>query len=126
VRRHAGSSLKKSVCGACGQVQSAWYDRKVRRVRDLSCGDRRVYLELEVRRIACRGCRRVKQERLSFLADNPFYTKRFAYFVGRRCRASTIADVARETHLNWKTIKELEKQYMREQLRRVGSPGPPS
>jgi len=28
----------------------------------------------------------VKRERLDFLADNPFYTKRFAYYVGRRCR----------------------------------------
>jgi transposase len=66
----------------------------------------------------------VKQEKLSFLAENPFYTKRFAFFVGRRCRASTISDVAKETHLDWKTIKELEKQYMREQLRRVGTPAP--
>lgn len=66
----------------------------------------------------------VKQERLDFLADNPFYTKRFAFFVGRRCRASSIQDVARETHLNWKTIKALEMQYMREQLRRAGTPGP--
>ena len=39
----------------------------------------------------------VKQERLDFLADSPFYTKRFAFFVGRRCRVSTIQDVARET-----------------------------
>jgi zinc-finger of transposase IS204/IS1001/IS1096/IS1165 len=31
-----------------------WYDRKVRRVRDLSCGDRRIFLELEVRRLDCR------------------------------------------------------------------------
>jgi hypothetical protein len=27
----------------------------------------------------------VKRERLDFLADNPHYTKRFAYYVGRRC-----------------------------------------
>jgi transposase len=32
--------------------------------------------------------------------------------------------VAQEFHLNWKTVKALEKQYMREQLKRVGSPGP--
>ena len=69
-------------------------------------------------------CGKVKQERLSFLADNPFYTKRFAFHVGRRCRASSIRDVARETHLDWKTVKELDKQYMREQLRRIGKPGP--
>jgi len=66
----------------------------------------------------------VKQERLDFLADHPFYTKRFAFWVGRRCRASTIQDVARETHVNWKTVKALEMQYMREQLRRAGTPGP--
>lgn len=93
-------------------------------MRDLSCGDRRIYLDLEIRRVACRRCGRVKQERLDFLADSPFYTKRFAFFVGRRCRASTLQDVARETHLNWKTIKALEMQYMQEQLRQAGRPGP--
>jgi transposase len=66
----------------------------------------------------------VKQERFDWLADNPFYTKRFAFYVGRRCRDSSIQDIARELHLDWKTVKSLEKQYMREQLRRVGLPGP--
>jgi len=93
-------------------------------VRDLPCGGLEIYLELEVRRVDCGRCGNVKRERLPWLADNPFYTKRFAFFVGRRCRASTIKDVAREVHLDWDTVKELEKQYMREQLRRVGTPGP--
>lgn len=66
----------------------------------------------------------MKQERLPWLADRPFYTKRFAFFVGRRCGVSTIQDVAKEVRLNWKTVKELEKQYMREQLRRAGTPAP--
>ena len=51
-----------------------WYDRKVRRVRDLSCGDPRIFLELEVRRIDCRRFGKVKRERLDFLADSPHYT----------------------------------------------------
>lgn len=93
-------------------------------VRDLSCGELHIYLELAVRRVDCGGCGKVKRERLSWLADNPFYTKRFAFFVGRRCRSSTIKDVAKELHLHWGSVKELEKQYMREQLRRVGTPGP--
>lgn len=66
----------------------------------------------------------MKQERLDFLADNPFYTKRFAFYVGKRCRTSTIKDVATELHLDWKTVKELEKHYLREQLRRAGKPRP--
>jgi transposase len=66
----------------------------------------------------------VKRELLPFLADNPFFTKRFAYYVGRRCESATIKDIAEELHLDWKTVKELEKQYMREKLRRVGKPNP--
>jgi transposase len=96
----------------------------VRRARDLSCGDARVSVEFEVRRVQCRSCGTVKQEKLAWLADNPFYTKRFAFYVGQRCRSSTIKDVAQELTLDWKTVKELEKQYMREQLRRAPKPAP--
>ncbi|MBE7444098.1 MAG: transposase family protein [Planctomycetia bacterium] len=38
------------------------YDKKERRVRDLSCGDARIYLEVEVRRVLCRKCGKVKRE----------------------------------------------------------------
>ena len=105
-------------------MHAGWYDRQGRRVRDLSCGDTRIYLDIEVRRVACRSCGKVKRERLDFLADNPLYTKRFAFYVGRRCRTATIKDVARELHLDWHTVKTLEKQYMRVQLERAGTPGP--
>jgi transposase len=83
-----------------------------------------VYLELEIRRLRCRTCGKVKREALPFLADNPFYTKRFAFYVGRRCRAASIKAVARELRMDWHTVKALDKQYMREQLRRAGTPGP--
>jgi transposase len=36
----------------------------------------------------------------------------------------TIRDVAKKTRLDWHTVKEMEKQYMREQLRRRGTPPP--
>ena len=66
----------------------------------------------------------MKRERLDFLADNPFYTKRFAYYVGRRCRSATIRDIADELKLDWDTVKTLEKQYMVAQLAKAGTPGP--
>ena len=105
-------------------MHSGWYDRRVRRVRDLSCGDTRIYLEIEVRRVPCRSCDHVKREQLEFLADNPFYTQRFAFYVGRRCRQATIKDIAQELGLDWDTVKTLEKQYMRAQLAKAGTPGP--
>jgi len=66
----------------------------------------------------------VKTERLEWLADNPFYTKRFAFYVGRRCRETPIKEVAEELLLDWQTVKDLDKQYMQEQLRRAGDPSP--
>ena len=115
---------KKRRAGAV--VGSRWAGTTARSVsvRDLSCGDTRIFLELEVRRLDCRNCGKVKRERLDFLADNPLYTKRFAYFVGRRCRQASIADVAKELALDWHTVKALEMQYMEAQLARVGRPGP--
>ena len=105
-------------------MQFGWYDRATRRVRDLSSGDTRVYLEFEVRRLRWRACAKVTREHLDLLADNPFYTKRFAWFVGRRCRDSSIKDVAEELHLDWHAVKSLEMQYMRAQLAKAGTPAP--
>ena len=72
----------------------------------------------------CQSCGAVKRERLEFLADNPFYTKRFAHYVGRRCRSSSIKDIAQELNLDWDTVKALEKQYMAAQLAKAGTPAP--
>lgn len=92
-------------------------------MRDKGCGDYRIHLELEIRRVDCPACG-VKQERLDFLAEHPFYTKRYARYIGRRCQSATIRDIAKEQGINWKTVKEMEKQYLREKLRRAGSPAP--
>ncbi len=90
----------------------------------MSCADHRIYLDLEVRRVDCRRCGAVKRERLDFLVENALHTKRFALYVGQRCRSGTIRDVAAELHLDWQTVKRMEMDYMREQIRRVGIPGP--
>ena len=87
-------------------------------------GSWRIYLELEVRRLWCRSCGSVKREWLEFLTDTALHTKRFASQVGRRCRNSTIKEVAEELHLDWHSVKELDKQYMRAQLARAGIPAP--
>jgi transposase len=60
----------------------------------------------------------VKREKLPWLANNPFYTDRFSYYVGRKCRTMTIKDVAKELKLDWHAVKALDKEYMQAQLRR--------
>ena len=73
---------------------------------------------MEVRRVFCRKCGKVKTEKMDILSDNPFNTKRFAFVVGRKCRVMTVRDVAKEYRLDWHTVKSLDKQYMEKQLER--------
>lgn len=90
----------------------------------MSCAKKRVYLEVEIRRVFCARCGKVKRETLDWLLENALHTKRFAFHVGRKCQSMTIRDVAKEEYLDWHTVKELDKRYMQEQLRRAGTPAP--
>ena len=93
-------------------------------IRDLSCGDKRIYLSLDVRRVLCWRCGKVKTERLDWVSELPGYTRRFALLVGRRCHDTSVKAVAEELRLHWHTVKELDKLYMLEQLRRAPAIGP--
>lgn len=66
----------------------------------------------------------MKSESLLWLGKSGFYTKRFAFYAGKRCQNTTIQEVAKEVHLNWRTVKAMEMDYMREKLRRAGKPNP--
>ena len=70
----------KMICGGCGAINRAIYDRKTTLVRDLPCGDTRIYLEVEIRRVKCCKCGKVRQEKLDWMSENPGYTKRFTFF----------------------------------------------
>lgn len=74
--------------------------------------------------MACRHCGGVKREQLDWLSPNPRYTKRFALYVGKQCRSASIKDVATDLLLDWHTVKEMDKVYMREQLARAPEPRP--
>ena len=71
-----------------------------------------------MRRVACKACG-VKNEKLAFLSSNTKYTLRFAMQIGGLCRVMTIQDVARLMYLHWHAVRDLDKIYMREQLRGI-------
>jgi transposase len=94
------------------------------RVRDLSCGNRRVYLDVEVRRVKCRKLGRRLNEDLEDFLTGTHATWRYAMQVGRHCAQSTIKAVALEERLDWGTVKEYEKLYMQEKLKLRGEVHP--
>lgn len=100
------------------------YDKRIRTIRDLDCGEKRIYVELEVRRVQCSICGKVKTERLEWLAKHPHFTRRFAMHVGRMCREQSLTRVGQLLGLSWHTVKDLEKQYLQKLVDRIGTPAP--
>lgn len=84
----------------------------------------RIYLEFERWRVKCPGCGGVHVERLDWLAKNARYTERFALHVGNLCRNMPNKAVAELEQLHDSTVKDLDKLYMREQVKRAGMPAP--
>ena len=96
-----GAPSKKTVCGECGTSHRSFYDRKVRRIRDLSCGEMRIYLEVEIRRVRCRRCGTVKQEKFPWLANNPFYTPAVCLVCGAAMQGDRTVKAGSEGSSNW-------------------------
>jgi transposase len=44
--------------------------------------------------------------------------------IGEQCRGAPITQVAKEWHLTWKTVKALDKEYMKGLLAKRGNPAP--
>ena len=78
----------------------------------------RVVLQFERRRVMCARCGGVRVESLEWLSANPRYTQRLARQVGTLCREMSNKAVGEALHLDAETVKELDKQYMREELAR--------
>jgi transposase len=78
----------------------------VHRVRDLPCRGLRIVVDS-----SCVGSRADAVARRSASGSTsrrtiPATSKRFAFYVGKRCRASAIKDIAEELDLEWHTVKD--------------------
>ena len=78
----------------------------------------RIYIRFEQRRVKCAGCGGIKVESLDWLAKNPRYTKRFAHQVGKLCREMSNKAVAESMYLDKETVKDLDKLYMEELVKK--------
>jgi transposase len=118
------ASKKTAICSHCGQRCKTRYDKSIKRVRDLTVGGYRMYLEFEQWRVNCPRCQGVHIEKLDWLAKNPRYTQRFAMHVGKLCREMTNKAVADLEHLHHSTVKDLDKIYMHKQIAQADTPAP--
>ena len=102
-------------CSNCGQEHFFYYDSREQEVRDLDMSENTVYLRFDRHRIIC-NCQKkpkVMVERLNFIDIHRRMTKRFEEYVYGLSLKMTISDVSKETNINWHSIREIEKRYIK-------------
>lgn len=98
-------------CSQCGKVAIA--ERRGRRqVRDLPLVDKKTYLNFEQFKVNCSSCG-IRIERLDFVDPYSRCTKRFEELVARLCKITDLKAVAELLELDWETVKNIDKKYLK-------------
>ncbi len=102
------------VCSYCGQPATPNRNLK-RKVRDLFCFGNVTYVDFSYREVRCVRCG-VVIEGLEFITPYARVTTRLAEAVGELCKYMNISEVAAYFHLDWKTVRKIDKHYIKKQL----------
>lgn len=99
-------------CSRCRRACVLIHERRHRRVRDRDWLDRRVWLEVPIRRLDCCHCGARATEHLSWLDAGSRLTRRLQAWVEALTELLPIAHVAQLTGLHWHTIKRIDQQRL--------------
>jgi transposase len=102
-------------CGACQGECVLVHERRRRRVRERDCFDRRVWLDVPIRRMDCHHCGARVVEQIAWLDRRSRVTHRLRAWVEALTQLLPIAHVAQLTGLHWHTIKSIDHQRLEQQ-----------
>jgi transposase len=100
------------VCHLCGKKAPAVHSWTQRSVRDLNMASTQLWLRCDYRKLLCGHCQRISTEDLELFHPYLRVTRRLAAAIHQLCKRMTVTDVARHFQLDWKTVKDIDKQYL--------------
>lgn len=103
------------VCAGCKRGTRRIKEDTKRYIRDLNMGKTQIHLGCTYRKLRCEHCS-VNVEDLGFFEPYQRVTKRLARYIYDLCKVMTIKDVAEHTGLNWKTVKKIDKTFLKEEF----------
>ena len=102
-------------CSGCGRPCSRVHDTTLRRVRERDLFDRRVWLDVPVRRVWCARCG-VRVERIPWLAGRRALTQAMVGHVEALVRLLPVRQVAMLLDLHWETVKAIDQQRLQREV----------
>jgi transposase len=88
----------------CGWSTRAAYDRSTRRWRHLDLGAARLFLEAEIRRLACRRCGRVRTETVPWARPGARFTCDFEDVVAYLAQRTDKTTITRLLRCSWEAV----------------------
>lgn len=113
----------KPVCYKCKRPAKTVHAYKQRTIRDLNVFDARTYLRILYRIIVCPRCGYTVEDS-TLLQPYGRVTKRLAAHLIDLCRYMTITEVAGYLGLDWRTVKKVHKQHLRDRFTSEPPPSP--
>lgn len=99
-------------CGSCQAPCVLVHERNRRRIRERDWFDRRVWLDVPIRRMDCHHCGARVVEQIAWLDKRSRITHRVRAWVEALAQLLPIAHVAQLTGLHWHTIKAIDHQRL--------------
>jgi len=106
-------------CAFCGSQCVVRRGSQVRRFRSLPIGSRPVQIVLEVARVSCADCDKVRQVPIDFADERRGYTQAFERYVLELSQRMTIRDVAEHLGVGWDLVKDIQHRYLSRKFRRI-------
>jgi transposase len=100
-------------CALCGSWKVKRKGTVFRRFITLPIGLRPTVIEFPIQRVHCLACGMTRQVKIEFADPDRRYTKRFERYVLELSKHMTMTDVARHLGIDWHTVKEIQKTYLR-------------
>ncbi len=105
-------------CGICPNCDKRCTNVETvyeRTVRDLDLAHKQCYLQFSQKKIRCK-CGYRGLEKLEFVSKLRRVTKRMEVYIVSLCEKMNLKDVSRITGLNWKTVRVIDKEYVKSLL----------
>jgi transposase len=101
------------LCSSCKHKTPRVHSETHRVIRDLNLAQAKVFINCNYRKIFCPFCEGIYIEEQEFVVPYARVTKRLAHCIHELCKKMTITDVANHLGLDWKTVKNIDKYFLR-------------
>ena len=105
----------KLVC-PCGWTTRAVYDRSVRRWRHLDLAGSKLWVEAEIRRLACRRCQRVRTEQVPWARPGARHTRDLQDVVAFMAQRMDKTTICRLLRVSWEAVARIVIDVVADQL----------